>query len=324
MPDQKKNSSIFNFNSSQRKFLKYLGIFFIPIIGIAVALEILVVDLPSPFKIVGEYIEQEADDIEVAVFGSSQIKNSVNPEFLDKNTLNISSSAQHHNTDFNLLKGLVDRLPNLNTVVFEVSYGHFEIPHNSKYYWKNSVYLKYYDINTFGRPTGPADNLLFISHPGYFSNQFVDYYLRDSLPYQYNKWGFDNNFYEGKFRKLNYDIEAIEKSTVKINRGENIRTLKCNVEYFEQMLEFCYERGIKVVIISPPTFRNYNEKRDKNILRRRDSVLAVLQSKHEGLVFLNAETDPLFKVRDFRNENHLNPHGAKKFSLQLNKVLNQN
>ena len=279
-------------------------------------------DIYKKLDEIGEYIEQEADDIEVVVFGSSQIKNSVNPEFLNRNTLNMSSSAQHHNTDFSLLKGLVDRLPKLKTVVFEVSYGHFEIPHNSKYYWKHSVFLKYYDINTFGRPTGPTDKLLFLSHPGYFSNQFVDYYLRDSLPYQYNKWGFDKNFYEGKFQKLNYDIEAIEKSTVKMNRRENVSTLKYNVEYFEQMLDFCKERGIDVVIISPPTFKNYNAKRDKDILRRRDSVLAVFKQKYKDLKLLNSETDPFFKVRDFRNENHLNPHGAKKFSLQLNEVLN--
>ena len=81
--------------------------------------------------------------------GSSQIRNSVNPEFLDRNTVSMASSAQHHNTDFSLLQGLVERLPNLKTVVFEVSYGHFEIPHNSKFYWKHSAFLKYYKINTF-------------------------------------------------------------------------------------------------------------------------------------------------------------------------------
>lgn len=324
MPDQKKSSSIFNFNSSQRKFLKYLGLFSLPILAIAITLELMVEDLPSPFKIIGEYIEAESEEIEVVVFGSSQIKNSINPEFIQKNTLNMSSSAQHHNTDFKLLQGLIDRLPNLKTVVFEVSYGHFEIPHNSKYYWKNSVFLKYYDINTFDRPLGPTDRLLFISHPGYFSTQFMDYYVRDSVPYDYNKWGFDNNYYEGKFQKMDYDTQAIANSFVKMNRRESLGTLKYNVDYFKEMLDFCEKNGLDVVIISPPTYTNYNEKRDQDILRRRDSILSQLSTEYEGLRFLNAETDPRYIVTDFRNENHLNPDGAEKFSRQLNQVLNQN
>lgn len=322
MPDQKKNSSTSSFDSTVKQFLRYAGIFFAPVILIALVLELLVTDLPSPYKIVGEYIDTEAQDIEVVVFGSSQIKNSVNPRYLDKNTLNISSSAQHHNTDFRLLQGLVDRLPNLETVVFEVSYGHFEVPHNSKYYWKNATFLKYYNINTFGRAVTPADRLLYISHPGYFSTQLVDYYFRDSLPYQYNKWGFDQNNYKGKFKKLDFDVQAIDSSFVMVNRRESIASFDYNVEYFEEMIQFSKANDLKVVLISPPTFQNYVRKRDPNILRRRDSTVEALQQRHSNLRFLNTETDSRFDVKDFRNENHLNPEGAKKFTLMLNRLLN--
>lgn len=323
MPDPKKSSSIFNFSASQLRLLKYTGIFFAPVLLIVFLLEMLIVDLPSEYKIVGDFLEDQSDEIEVAVFGSSQIKNSVNPQFIDKNTLNISSSAQHHNTDFSLLKGLTDRLPNLKTVVFEVSYGHFEIPHNSKFYWKHSVFLKYYGINTFDRTTVPTDKLLYISHPGYFSTQLVDYYIRDSIPYKYNRWGFDLNNYKGKFKKLNYDIAAIDSSYVKMNRRESVQVLNYNLDYFYKMLEFCEERGLDVVLISPPTFTNYNSLRNKEMLARRDSIIGDLKTKYANMRWLNAETDTIFKVTDFRNENHLNPDGAKKFTLQLNEVLNK-
>ena len=39
------------------------------------------------------------------------------------------------------------------------------------------------------------------------------------------------------------------------------------------------------------------------------------------LVYLNYEQKPNFKVTDFRNEDHLNPDGAKKFSILLEKDL---
>ncbi|MDC7999165.1 hypothetical protein [Gilvibacter sediminis] len=323
MPDPKKNSSISSFKAILKRFGLPVVIFFIPVVIIATVLEVMVGKIPSTYSIVGDYLNKEAADIEVAVFGSSQIKNSVDASLISKNTLNISSSAQHHNTDFELLKGLVDRLPNLKTVVFEVSYGHFEIPHNSKYYWKRPVFLKYYGINTFDRATTPADSLLYMSHPGFFTKQLLGHYVKDSLP-QFNRHGFELNNYKGRFKKLNYDLQKILNDPINISRRESKETLAYNAAYFKDMLAFCNNHGLEVVIISPPTFANYNEKRDQNILKRRDSTLQALLAAYPEVRLLISETDPRYMVTDFRNGNHLNPDGAEKFTKQLDSLLNTN
>ncbi len=323
MLDQKKSSSIFSFSSGQRNILGYIVLFFAPIIVVAAILESMVIDLPSTYKITADYLEAEQQHVNVAIFGSSQIKNSVNPEFIGQNAVNLSSSAQHHNTDFKILKGLRERLSNLETVVFEVSYSHFEIPHNSKYYWKNSLFLKYYNVNTFGRATTLSDRLLYVSHPGYFSELFVDYYVRDSLPYAYNKWAFDNNYYQGKFKRLDYDVKKVAASAVKINKREDLKTLAYNAAYFRDMMEYCKKEGLNVVIISPPTYTNYTAQRNTNILRRRDSVLSVIKRDYPDVSILISESDTEFNVRHFRNENHMNPDGAKVFTKKLDAVLEQ-
>lgn len=323
MPDQKKSSYTSNFSPVQLRFLKRLALFLTPVVLIAIALELLVGTIPSTYSFVGQQLESESDKIEVAVFGSSQIKNSVNPEYIEKKTLNISSSAQHHNSDFQLLKGLVERLPALKTVVFEVSYGHFEIPHNTKYYWKKPVFLKYYGINTFERAVYPTDSLLYMSHPGFFTTQLFDMFVRDSMP-AFNRFGFDTGNYDGRFKRLGFDLDSIMKDPINISRRESAVILKYNTAYFKEMLEFCHQRGLEVVIISPPTFTNYNNKRDAAVLRRRDSVLALFQAQYPNLKLLIAETDSRYKVTDFRNGNHLNPDGAEKFSKQLDSLLNAN
>ena len=323
MPDPKKSSSISSFKEILKRFVRPVVLFFIPVVIIATVLELMVAKIPSTYSLVGEQLEEEAENIEVAVFGSSQIKNSINPEFLTKNTLNISSSAQHHNTDYKLLQGVVDRLPNLKTVVFELSYGHLEVPHNSKYYWKRPVFLKYYGINTFDRATTPADSLLYMSHPGFFTTQLFDQYLRDSLP-AFNRFGFDTGNYKGRFKRLGFDVDSIMRDPLNISRRESLKILEYNTSYFKEMLDFCYDRGLSVVIISPPTFANYSEKRDLNTLQRRDSVLAELKVNYPGLRVLIAETDKRYLVTDFRNGNHLNPDGAEKFTKQLDSLLNTN
>ena len=109
---------------------------------------------------------------------------------------------------------------------------------------------------------------------------------------------------------------------MKINRRADIDIFKYNVSFFLNMLDYCENEGLSVVIISPPTFNNYNNLRNPIILKRRDSILKVISEKYKNIYFLNSEEDDKFTAKKFRDEKHLNPDGAKIFSLQLNELLN--
>jgi len=322
MPDQKKSLFIFNFNKSFNHYIKGVLVFFIPILIIYIMLELFIFKIPSNFSIIGNYLDKHQDEIEVAVFGSSQIKYSINPLFLDKTSINLSSTMQHHNTDFKLLEQSRKRLKKLNTVVLEVSYGHFEVRHNSKYYWKSNVFLKYYGVNLNDRKTYPTDYLLYISNPRYFSKQLFGHVFKNDQVSKYNAFGFYKNKYDGKFKTLNYDTIQFSKSYVKINRRADKNIFKHNVSFFYNMLDYCENEGLNIVILSPPTFNNYNKLRNPIILKRRDSILTVISEKYKNIYFLNSEEDNEFTAKKFWDEKHLNPDGAKIFSLQLNELLN--
>ncbi|MEP2937396.1 MAG: hypothetical protein ABJM06_03300 [Gilvibacter sp.] len=298
------------------------ALFFVPVVAIFLVVESLVIDLPSPFKAIGERIEQKGDQVKIAVFGSSQIMQGINAAHFTQEGLNFSSGAQHHNTDFNLLKGLAERLPDLETVVFEVSYSHFEIPHNSKHFWKNGVFLKFYDVNTYNRPVYLKDALLFPSHPAYYSERLLEYYLKDSLPYRYNEFGYDTNLYRGKFKRLQYNLDSIQNSKVRMNNREALQIIDYNTSYFKEMIQYAASKDWNIVIISPPTFSNYNAERIPAIVKRRDSILSEIATAYPAIKFLNCESDTSFKVTEFRNENHLNPEGAERFTKKLDAVIN--
>lgn len=321
MPDPKKRSSISSFSKSQLRLLGTAGLFFLPVVLAFLWVESQVIELPSAFKNIGERIEQKGDQVRVVVFGSSQIMQAVNAEYIRQEALNLSSGAQHHNTDFGLLKGLTERLPALETVVFEVSYSHFEIPHNSKHFWKKPVFYKYYHVNTFDHAVYFKDKLLFPSHPAYYSDRLLEKYTLTVLPYKYNEYGYDLKFYRGKFMRLDYNLDSIMAVPVRMNNREGLAIFKENVNYFKEMLSYANNKGWNIVIISPPTFKNYNALRIPAIVRRRDSVLNQIKTDYPKIQFLNSENDTSFKVTDFRNENHLNPDGAKIFTKKLDSVL---
>lgn len=307
----------------QRTFVKYLLLFFLPVVAVNVGLELYVRAQPSLFKLNAKYLEKAQKNIQVVAFGSSQIKDAINPEWVDAPLLNMASGDQHHDTDFKLLKGLIDRLPELKTVLFEVSYSHFELPHNGPDFWKNSAYLHYYNINTFERPTWFKDRLLFLSNPPFFSKRFSADSLANSSQPEFNQYGFDANNYFGPFRRVGFDslkIEAI--SNFKINTAPNLTLFEHNVALFEELVAYARAQDLEVIIIQAPMYRTYHPKKQADILRRRDSVVNRLVSEDLGIRLFDLEQDTSnYHVTDFWNQSHLNPNGARKFSRSLDLFL---
>jgi hypothetical protein len=288
-------------------------------------MEFLSRELPSAFKTNRVYIESEHSNFEALVLGSSQMQSAVNPEWLNTPTLNLASGDQHHDTDFKLLQSFQKKLPHLKTVVLEVSYSHFELPHNGKDFWKNSMYLHYYDVNCYERRTYFKDQLLYLSNPKIFSEKINTHFIKKEQNEIYNAFGFNTNNYQGQFKKLGYDVKRIAAMPrFKINTEPNLAVFATNTALFEEMLDFLAEKKLDVVISKLPMYKTYHPRKNPDILRRRDSVLEVLLQKYPKIKLLDVENDTLnYNIHDFWNQSHLNPTGAKKFTSRLNRLIPQ-
>jgi hypothetical protein len=306
----------------KRKFNISILVFFLPVVLAVLVTEYFSRQITAGYKINSEYLKAEWDEITVLILGSSQMKDGLNPAYLNETTLNMASGDQHHNTDFKLLKGLYSRLPRLNTVVLEVSYSHFELPHNSSRFWKNSVYYEYYGINAFERQTYFKDRIIFLSNPKYFAEKIKQQYFDKSLKSSYNKFGFDTLNYSGRFKNMEYDEEKIATAGFKINLDPDLKIFQKNTALFTEMLDSLRSQGFNVIICKPPMYRTFLKKRHAGILHRRDSVLEVISEKYPNVKILDMEEDTIhFNVRDFKNPSHLNPKGAQKFTMRLQKIL---
>ncbi|MDT0556669.1 hypothetical protein [Patiriisocius hiemis] len=305
----------------QKRLLKYLLIFFIPLLLLMVFAEVLATKTQNKHKINSELLSRKQNEIKTIVLGSSQLTNGINPIYLDDLSINLSSPGQHHDSDFNILKKVIQKLPNLATVVLEVSYAHFEVPHNGPNFWKNNIYLKYYKVNNFNRKTYPTDSLLFISNTALYYFEIKDYYLNKSKGY--NEYAFDTLNYSGTFKDLNYNIQKIKDLKVNALRNKQDKiTFKKNTLFFEKIIQFLKSQNLSIILVKPPTYKTYLAKRNKHIVQRRDSFLNTITSKYPKINVLDSEKDTLlFTAGDYRNHNHLNPAGAKKLTTLLQKVL---
>ncbi|MDC8004532.1 hypothetical protein POV27_10775 [Aureisphaera galaxeae] len=306
-----------------RKFATYCLLFFIPVIGIYCIAEYLTLNIPSSFTSNVAYMEAEEYTFENMVLGSSQMQQAVNPEWIQSSTLNMASGDQHHDTDFKLLKGMEDRLPHLKTIIFEVSYSHFEIAHNSKDFWKNNFYLKYYGINNFERGIYFKDKLAYLSNPPFFSKKIIEYYVDGEHKEVYNAQGFNTNSFHGQFQNLGHDEEKIAAMPrFKINTEPNLDIFEVNTRLYFEMLDYLQEKGYNVVICKVPMYKTYHDRKHPGILHRRDSILNESLERYANVTLFDLEQDTLnFEVHDFWNQSHLNPNGAEKYSRRLDSLL---
>ena len=71
-----------------------LIIFFIPIVVLAVGLEIYFRNVENAFKIKADFQQQNIDKIETLVLGTSHSQNGINPKYFDNLTSNLSFGSQ--------------------------------------------------------------------------------------------------------------------------------------------------------------------------------------------------------------------------------------
>ncbi|MGK0377071.1 MAG: hypothetical protein ACJA1Z_000879 [Patiriisocius sp.] len=322
MPDPKSNLSIFNFKETQLRFLLRAGLFFLPVVLLFIIIELLVLNIPASYINRSAYFETEKDSIEIAVFGSSQVDTGLNPVYFDQPSISFASKSQHHDLDNAIFTQTLHKMPKLKTVVFELSYAHLEIPHNGADFWKNNVYLKYFEVNAFNRATYFKDKLIYISSPRLFSKQLTDYYIKKKDFSGFNKYGYDSLNYGFIFKNLNYNQDAIDQLPIELSGMENLRVFDYNVPYFLSMIENVLNENLQVVICTMPLEKNYLKTREPSVLIRRDSILDLIGKRYAGVKIFRKEEDTLnYNPTDFRNHNHLNPQGAEKFTKELNEFL---
>lgn len=308
-----------------RKFAIQALLFFIPVIMCCIAVEMVTRNLPLRYTYIGNYLEKESANLEVMVLGSSQIKDAVNPQWLSRPSINLASTSQHHNTDLKILRGLKDRMPLLNTVMIELSYAHLELPHNDREFWKNNVFLEYYGVNCFDRKVWFKDHLIYISNPPFFSDAIFKEYISNEERDVFNEFGFNVNCYEGAFSRNDFDEEKIAQLDFVVRASENREIFKHNSSYFLNMIKELETMGLDVIVTTTPLYNTYKDKRNPHILKRRDSILQVVEQRFPKVRIFNCEADCTdFTVKDFLNHNHLNAEGARKFTEKLDHFLQNN
>ncbi|MBX0335493.1 hypothetical protein K3G39_19845 [Pontibacter sp. HSC-14F20] len=305
-----------------KKFVTKVVYFPVPLIILLLVVELHIAYTANSFNVKAEFIQQNKD-VEAIFLGSSHSMDAINPEFLDFKAANLAYGGQDYQLDSALFFNYIKELPQIKYVFIEVDY-HSLAKKNPVDFYRFSWYSFYHNI-AFPETKLVDKYFLYQSNPQFFNQRLIRQLNPFSTDLQLNEFGFATNVSEGVFKSLNYNDELIRKTAVerfKHKGGEY--SSKQNYDYNERtissVINYCLENNIVVFLLKTPLYPTYTERYEEERLNRRNMFIKrVLEN--ESVILLDFEHDNRFQVKDFKNDDHLNSHGAKKLTLMLDSAV---
>lgn len=299
-------------------FLKKLFFFIAPIVLIIILIEYYC-GHNTTFVIKNKYIENNKSTIEVLFLGSSHTQNAINPEFITKKASNLAFAGQTLENDYSLLEKYITQMPKLRTVFFEVSPHTFYSEFDSSN-WNGYIYSNLYDIDYKVDPYSLKKHFYLLSNFKFFSSLYFDHTNPFSYKYTINKYGFITNDFNDRFLKLQYNATEINKTFIMEHTFQNKELVVKNGDVLEKAIVLCKEKGVKIILVTAPLYSTYVNGIPKAAKTAVLERVNTLKNKY-GVTYFDYSSDRTFKVSDFKNDNHLNSNGARKFSLKIDSVL---
>ena len=302
-----------------KKFGKLIIIFLFPIVSIGLVIELLERNIPNSYTLKNQVINEKAENIKTLILGSSHSYYGLNPEFFSHSTFNFAGVSQTIDIDKNVLKTYLQKLPKLENVVIRLSYTtlYEQLKHTSEA-WRIKDYEIYTDVRLSNQLKYKSEVLTMK-----LENNLEDIYKfyikkEDLLNTDSLGWG---SGLKGEFKGNKQEIGKViaKKHTIK-----DKKYFQENLAFLKEIIKICSDKNINVILVTFPAYKSYVENLEEDQLQQTIYTGRILQDKYKNCYYYNFLKDKLFKKEDFYDVDHLNHKGAKKLSLKINRIIEQN
>lgn len=279
--------------------------------------------LPNDFKTKNQYLEDNAKDLKIMVLGASTISMGIKPSYFDMQpAYNFGYASQSNEYNLWILSKHFSEMDSLQYVILDMSLGAPWLYGDSLAEGRNKFYRLYYgykdlpiefemmaSLSELKHRIFPVDNkqaLKTIDDDGYQSGFYED------VPYDELRWEKSALWSVDYFNNLAYGENANERYNGSVN-------CICKI------IELCKRKNIRVVLVTPPMMELFYSKLKDKLVKDSYHVADSLANAYDNVIWLNFfNADSLFSVEEFYNPTHINPRGAKKFTMMLNDSINKN
>lgn len=300
-----------------KRFLSKTFLFLLPVALLAVAFEYLQRQSPHEFRYKARYMEKYADRIETLFLGPSYL-HGIDISGIP-NSFNLSYDGQALEFSMALWEKYRDSMPRLKNVVTTLSY-FFHINNRSGVEaWRTPFYNIYYDLP---QEDWSLKAHFFAANPKIAEKHLLtmvgSLYGKDTQEIRYDSLGcakFDKASRPDNWEHINPHLPAMHSDFSEEQSAKNIALL-------EKMIRDARQRGIRVLVVTPPTWHTYHERLSDRVVRHSESVGQRLDSLYDNVVYLNFLGDKRFVGDDYNNSSHLNyDYGGRKLAVILSGYL---
>jgi len=312
-----------------KKFLFEIVLFiFLPIICIASIAEYSIRQLPNDYSYKNQWMEENCQKLTTLCLGPSSCYYGIDPTYFNKKAFNGAHVSQSLNYDNFIFNKFINKMDSLQYVVVCIDYwSPFYSMEYAPEYWRIKNYNIYYgcdykkgelkykyeltfhNLSTF---KNAAKGLLTATGLKQYSNSNV------------NELGYGLN-YSSKNKKSDWDngeFYAVKHNNA-IKSVEQLNLINKNKEFVMDICKKCSDRNIKVLLISTPTYKSYQEYLNKDYLQNKNEFCVFFEQTYNNVSYIDYSNDKRFVAEDFYDSCHLNDIGARKLSMIINKKLTE-
>jgi hypothetical protein len=297
---------------------KKLVLFLLPVLFFACITEIILYRIPNDLSFKLQQFRHKSGNITALVLGGSHAYYDLDPAEISPEVFNMAYVSQSLEFDYQLLNKCIGDIPNLKTVVLDISYVSLSQRWNeTEVSWRKFNYYKYYGIIP---PVGPKIQKyvpdLFLIPLKQSLIKLVKYFRGENL-ITCTENGWCNNYHRNDRVK---DLEA-DASLAAIRHENGSLDFTPGIACLNRIIDLCREHHLKVVIISFPVTPEYLRHQNRVKYTKIFDTCSAIANRYSFVDYYNYSEDPRMKREDFYDSDHLIDMGAMKFSAILKKEV---
>jgi len=300
-----------------KKFIIKTLLWLLPIIVLTVSTEYLLRQIPNDYSYKKKYLDENSEKIQILILGSSGSAYGINPVYFSQNTFNASHMSQTFNFDFKIFSKYKDKFNDLRIIILPVSYPSLWVKLEAGVEsWRVKDYTIYYGMN----PNSLSDYSEFLTHSLSFNfKRLYKYYFEKKDNIFCSKFGWEESYISGY--TFGYDMEKTGvkalSQAVDIYSKDRIKIFEENIQILNSFAEFCTQKNVKLIFLTPPAYYTYRENLHEDQLNKMLETMNDFVEKHNNCYYFNWIEDTDFTKEDYYDADHLNGLGAEKLSKKL-------
>ena len=255
------------------------------------------------------------------VLGNSRTYRGINPDCLSVSTYNFSHDNDSYNQIYWKLMYLEEEGVSFDTLILGTDYFMFSFLSDTRnHYYGKLLPAGYMTDFSDGGAISDVNATPWHERMNEDFNTYIVRRFQQPLPYLFSKESSGEKqhpYLKSNGQYVDPTKSAKEGDTTKRDGNR----LEIQMEYFEKVLEYCKEKGIRVAVVMPPARDAELGSYDQNLLQQCDAYIKETTKKYQ-VTFLNYAYEEEYKsYKLYTDITHLNPATADLWTQRLDADL---